>query len=76
MPMAAKTATRMRATAAATMAKACTTPDSATTQPDLRKTMTPKMLIRQEVKTPSQVPKSTRSLTKKCDSHQGGAREP
>ena len=38
--------------------------------------MTPKMLMRQEVKTPSHVPKSTRSDTRKCDSHHGGAREP
>ena len=51
-------------------------PASATIHPLRRKTMTPKMLMRQEVKTPSHVPKSTRSDTRKCDSHHGCARDP
>ncbi len=60
------------------MAAALANPASATIHPDRRKTMTPKMLIMQDVKTPSQVPNSTRPSedTSRLDSHQGGAREP
>ena len=48
----------------------------ATIHPDRKKTMTPKMFIKQLVKTPSHVPKRTLSDTRKCDNHQGGATEP
>lgn len=44
-----------------------------TIHPDLKNTITPKMFMRQEVKTPSQVPKSTGWETKKFDFHQGSA---
>jgi hypothetical protein len=42
-----------------------------TIQPDLKNTMTPNMLIRQDVKTPSQVPNNTGWEMKKFDFHQG-----
>ena len=74
--MAARTAIKIRATAARTMRAACPIPASATIHPDLRKTMTPKMLIKHDVKTPSQVPKRTLSETKKWDNHQGCALDP
>ena len=38
--------------------------------------MTPNMLMRHDVNTPSQVPNRILSETKKLDNHQGGAREP
>ena len=74
--MAAKTATRIRATAANTINAACPIPASATIQPVRRNTITPKILIKHDVKTPSQVPNNVRSETKKCESHHGGAKLP
>ena len=74
--MAAKTATRIRATAANTINAAWPIPASATIQPERRNTITPKMLIKHEVNTPSQVPNKVLSETKKCESHHGGAIEP
>ncbi len=49
-----------------------------TSQPVRKKSTTPKILIMQVVKTPSQVPKRTGSQTKSCTFHQGWAllREP
>lgn len=44
-----------------------------TIQPDLKNTITPKILIRQEVKTPSQVPNNTGCDIKKLDFHHGSA---
>ena len=76
MPIAAKTAIKINATAAKTIKAACPIPASATIHPERRKTMTPKILIRHDVKTPSHVPKRTRSDTRKCDSHQGWALDP
>ena len=76
MPIAAKTAIKIKPIAAKTIKAACPIPASATIHPDRRKTMTPKMLIRHDVKTPSHVPNRTRSETKKCDSHQGWALDP
>lgn len=46
-------------------------PACPTIHPDLRKTITPKMFIRHEVKTPSQVPNNTGCERKKFDFHQG-----
>ena len=46
-------------------------PASATSHPLRRNTITPKILIKQEVKTPSHVPKSTGWDMKKLDFHQG-----
>lgn len=48
-----------------------TKPAWPTIQPDLKNTITPKMLIRHEVNTPSQVPKRTGCDMKKFDFHQG-----
>lgn len=49
------------------------TPAWPTIHPDLKKTITPKILIRQDVKTPSQVPNNTGWEMKKFDFHQGSA---
>lgn len=46
-------------------------PASPTIHPDRKNTITPKMLIRQEVNTPSQVPNKTGWDKKKFDFHQG-----
>ena len=46
-------------------------PASPTIHPDLKKTITPKILMRQEVKTPSHVPNKTGCDIKKFDFHQG-----
>lgn len=46
-------------------------PSLTTSHPVLRKRTTPKMLIMQEVKTPSHVPKSTGSHTNSWIFHQG-----
>ena len=75
MPIAARTATKIRATAASTIKAAWPIPASATIHPVRRKTITPKMLIKQDVKTPSQVPNRVLSDTKKCDNHHGAAVE-
>ena len=74
--MAARTATKIRATAAKTINAAWPIPASATIQPVRRNTITPKMFIKHEVNTPSHVPNKVRSDTKKWDSHHGGAVEP
>lgn len=47
------------------------TPACPTIQPDLKKTITPKILIKQEVNTPSHVPNNTGCDMKKFDFHQG-----
>lgn len=44
-----------------------------TIHPDLKKTITPNIFIRQEVNTPSQVPNNTGWDMKKLDFHQGSA---
>lgn len=54
-----------------TITIALKTPASPTIHPDLRKTITPKMLIKQEVNTPSQVPNNTGCDMKKLDFHHG-----
>ncbi len=46
-------------------------PACATIHPDRKKTMTPRMLIKQEVKTPSQVPNKVGGLKKKLECHHG-----
>jgi hypothetical protein len=46
-------------------------PACPTIHPDLRNTMTPKMLIKHDVKTPSQVPNKTGCEMKKLDFHHG-----
>lgn len=56
---------------AKTIKTALITPAWLTIQPDRKKTITPKIFIKQEVKTPSQVPKSTGCDMKKFDFHQG-----
>lgn len=54
-----------------TIKTAFTTPAWPTIQPDLRNTITPKMFIRHDVNTPSQVPNSTGWDKKKLDFHHG-----
>lgn len=56
---------------AKTMSTAKTTPAWATIQPDRKKTMTPNMLMRQDVNTPSHVPNNTRCDIKKLVRHHG-----
>lgn len=46
-------------------------PACATIHPDLKNTITPNILIKQVVNTPSQVPKSTGCEMKKFVRHQG-----
>lgn len=72
MPMAERTETRAMPTVQKMMRIAFSTPAWATIQPLRRNTMTPKMLIRQEVKTPSQVPNSTGCDMKKLVRHLEG----
>lgn len=50
---------------------ALTKPACPTIQPDLRNTITPKIFIRHDVNTPSQVPKRTGCDIKKLDFHHG-----
>uniref|UniRef100_A0A224YIG7 Uncharacterized protein n=1 Tax=Rhipicephalus zambeziensis TaxID=60191 RepID=A0A224YIG7_9ACAR len=73
MPMPANTARLHTTTVASTMSRACSTPALPTIHPDRRKTMTPNRWIMHVVKTPSQVPNSTGSDTKKLADHQGFA---
>lgn len=54
-----------------TINTALTNPACPTIQPDLKNTITPKMLMRHDVNTPSQVPKSTGCDMKKFDFHHG-----
>jgi len=56
---------------ARTIRTALITPAWPTIHPDRRKTITPKMLIRQDVNTPSQVPNNTGWEIKKLDFHHG-----
>lgn len=54
-----------------TIRTALTKPACPTNQPDLKNTITPKILIRHDVKTPSHVPNSTGCDMKKLDFHHG-----
>lgn len=54
-----------------TMNIALTKPAWPTIQPDRRNTITPNILIRHDVNTPSQVPNSTGCDMKKLDFHHG-----
>lgn len=71
MPTAARTLISANVTVARIIKIPLKMPACATTQPDRRNTITPKMLIMTDVKTPSQVPNNIGCEMKKFVRHQG-----